>query len=118
MKEYINNIVVPYIQRKRKELKLASNYPALAIFDEFKGQLIPGIFSLIDANRIFVVKVPPNCTDRLQTMDLSVNKAVKEFLGKKFQQWYSGEVESLYRKNGKFKTTFHWQKWISCCRNH
>ena len=35
-------------------------------------------------------------------MNLLVIKAVKEFLRKKFQQWYSGEVESLYRKNGKF----------------
>ena len=42
-KEYINNIIVPCIQRKN--LKLASNYyPALAIYDEFKGQFIPGIF--------------------------------------------------------------------------
>jgi len=85
MKEYINNIIVPYIQRKRKDLKLASNYPALAIYDKFKGQLTPGIFFVLDANRIFVVKVPPNCTDCLQPMDLSVNKAVKEFLRKKFQ---------------------------------
>ena len=57
MKEYINNIIVPYVQRKRKDLKLASNYPALAIYDEFKGQLTPRIFSLLDANHIFVVKV-------------------------------------------------------------
>jgi len=38
-----------------KDLKLAYNYPALAIYDEFKGQLTPGIFSLLDANQIFVV---------------------------------------------------------------
>ena len=31
-----------------------------------------------------------------------MNKAVKEFLRKKFQQWYSSEVESLCHKNGKF----------------
>jgi len=84
MKEYINNIIVPYVQRKRKDLKLASNYPALAIYDEFKGQLTPEILSLLDANRIFVVKVLPNCTDRLQPMDSSVNKAVKEFQGRSF----------------------------------
>ena len=95
MKEYIDNIIVLYVQRKRKDLKVAPNHPALAIYDEFKGQLTPSIFSLLDSNHIFVVKVPPNCTDCLQPMDLSVNKAVKEFLRKKFQQWYSSEVESL-----------------------
>ena len=102
MTEYIRNIIVPYVQRQRKDLKLAPDHAALAIYDEFKGQLTPGIFSLLDANHIFVVKVPPNCTDRLQPMDLSVNKAVKDFLRKKFQQWYSSEVESLFRKNGRF----------------
>ena len=102
MREYINNIIVPYVQRKRKDLKVVPIHPALTIYDKCKGQLTPGIFSLLDSNHIFVVKVPPNCTDRLQPMDLSVNKAVKEFLRKKFQQWYSSEVESLCRKNGKF----------------
>ena len=33
--------------------------------------------------------------------DWSVNKAVKEFL-RKFQQWYSSEVESLCSKNEEF----------------
>ena len=57
----------------------------MAIYDEFKGQLTPGIFSLLEANQVFVVKVPPNCTDCLQPMDLSLNKAVKEFLRKNFK---------------------------------
>jgi len=35
-------------------------------------------------------------------MDLSVKKAVKKFLRKKFKQWHSGEVESLHHKKGKF----------------
>ena len=32
------------------------------------------------------------CTDRLQPLDLSVNKAVKNFLIKQFQDWYAKEV--------------------------
>ena len=55
-KEYINNIIIPYIQRKRKELKLSPSHPALSIYDEFKGQLTPDIFSLLEANQVFVVK--------------------------------------------------------------
>ena len=84
MKEYITNIIISYIERKGKELKLLPDHPALAIFDEFKGQLTPGVFSLLEANNVFVVKVPPNCMDRLQSMDLSVNKAMKELLRKNF----------------------------------
>lgn len=33
--------------------------------------------------------VPANCTDRLQPLDVSVNKAAKEFLCRQFQEWYS-----------------------------
>jgi len=97
MKEYIQKIILPYVSAKRENLKLQPTHTALAIYDEFKGQLTPAIFSLLEANNIIVVKVPANCTDRLQPMDLSVNKAVKDFLRKKFQIWYSQEVERLYR---------------------
>ena len=51
------------------------------------------VFALLEQNDIHVVKVPANCTDRLQPMDLSVNKTVKEFMCNKFQQWYASQVE-------------------------
>jgi len=74
---------------KLQSTHTALAHTALAIYDEFKGQLTPAIFSLLETNNIMVVKVPENCTDRLQAMDLSVNKALKEFLRKIFQIWYS-----------------------------
>ena len=39
------------------------------------------------------MSVPANCTDRLQPMDLSVNKAVKDFMGSKFRDWYATQVQ-------------------------
>ena len=36
--------------------------------------------------------VPGNCTDRLQPLDVSVNKPAKDFLRAKFQQWYSDKI--------------------------
>ena len=50
-------IIIPYVTAKQKYLKLQPNYTALAICDEFKGQLI---FSLFEANNIIIVKVPAN----------------------------------------------------------
>lgn len=35
-------------------------------------------------------------------MDLAVNKAVKDFLRKQFQTWYSLEVEKLCQTGGNF----------------
>ena len=96
MKEYIHKIIIPYVTAKQKYLKLQPNHTALAIYDESKGRLTPAIFSLLEAYNV-VVKVPTNCTDKLQPMNLSVNKAVKDFLRKRFQIWYSHEVEKLYR---------------------
>ena len=93
MKEYLEKIIIPYIRQTRMELKLSPDYPVLAIFDVFKGQVTKDIFSKLEENNIHIVKVPANCTDRLQPMDLSINKAVKEFMRGKFQMWYAVEVE-------------------------
>ena len=92
MKEYIE-FIIPYVDRKRKELKLSSDQPALAIFDVFKGQQTEDVTKLLDENNIHVVSVPANCTDHLQPMDLSVNKSVKEYMRSKFWDWYSMQVQ-------------------------
>ena len=92
MKEYIDHIVLPYINKKREELMLASNYPALLTLDNFKAQCTPGILMLLDQNDINVALVPANCTDRLQPINLSVNKSVKSFLRNEFYKWYAKEV--------------------------
>ena len=75
-KEYLRTIIIPYIQNKRRELKLGYTFPALVIFDVFKGQTTDAVFQLLDANHIYVVSIPPNCTDKLQPMDLSINKTL------------------------------------------
>ena len=114
MKEYIHKIIIPYVTAKQKYLKLQPNHTALAIYDESKGRLTPAIFSLLEAYNV-VVKVPTNCTDKLQPMNLSVNKAVKDFLRKRFQIWYSHEVEKLYRATapGHFTPVVYVQVYLS-----
>ena len=88
MKAYIEKILLPYVRDKREELKLAADYPALVIFDKFTGQGTENLLKLLEENHIYFVTVPANCTDRLQPMDISVNKPAKNFLG----QQYSGVV--------------------------
>ena len=43
MKRYIEKIIVPFVNQKRKALKLEALYPAITIFDGFKGQTTNGI---------------------------------------------------------------------------
>ena len=92
MKEYINKIVLPYVKQKRRDLKLSIDYPALVIFDNFKGQCTKELLTTLDSNNINVILIPANYTDRLQPLDISVNKSVKEFLHAKFQEWYSKKI--------------------------
>jgi len=90
MKKYIKKFVVPFITKKREALKLEATHPALALFDGCKGQTTEMIHSLMVANNIVTILMPPNCTDKLQPLDLSINKPVKDQL--KFQAWYANEV--------------------------
>ena len=92
MVDYLEKILFPYIKKKRQELKLDSNYPALVIFDQFWGQSTNNIFALLEDNHMLVAVVPANCTDWLQPLDVSVNKAAKEFLHGQFQEWYSEQI--------------------------
>ena len=92
MKDYVHKVILPYIVKKRKELKLSLDHPALLIFDNFKAQCTSDILRSLDENNINVVLVPPNCTDRLQPLDITVNKAAKEYLRRQFQSWYAQEV--------------------------
>ncbi len=43
-----------------------------------------------------IVVVPANCTDRLQPLDVSLNKSAKEFL-RKFHEWYADQVRLQLR---------------------
>ena len=40
---YIVEIIVPFVNRKREDLDLNNDHPALVIFDHFKGQPTDGI---------------------------------------------------------------------------
>lgn len=77
--------IFPYIEKKRLELKLDINYPALVIFDRFWGQRTENIFALLEAKHVLVTVVTANCTDQLQPLDVSVNKVAKNFFAASFR---------------------------------
>ena len=92
MKQYFEKIIFPYVNEKRKELKLSSDHPALLIFDNFNAQTTSSILKFLDSHNLDIVLLPANCTDRLQPLDLSVNKSAKDFLRSQFQDWYAKEL--------------------------
>ena len=48
--------------------------------------------NLLDTHNIHVCLLPPNTTDQLQPMDISVNKPAKDFIMRQFDNWYSKQV--------------------------
>uniref|UniRef100_A0A1X7UAF2 DDE-1 domain-containing protein n=1 Tax=Amphimedon queenslandica TaxID=400682 RepID=A0A1X7UAF2_AMPQE len=83
-------------KKKREQINVDQDQSALAIFDCFKGQLTEKVCQYLEENNIHSVLIPPNCTDRLQPLDITVNKAVKDFLHSEFQNWYANEVAKQY----------------------
>ena len=90
---YIEKVLLPYVVDIRKKQNLPKTQPALVIFDHFKGQITEAVFKCLEQHNIIVVTVPARCTDRLQPMDLSVNKSIKDKLKFAFQLWYAGEIK-------------------------
>ena len=92
MLSYFEKVIFPYSQKKKAELQLEPDYPALLLFDNFKAQCTEDILKLLDTKNIDVVVISVNCKDRLQPLDLNINKAAKEFLYGKFQECYAMQI--------------------------
>ena len=82
--QYIDETLLPYMHQTRKELNLPPHQSSLVIFDRFKAQCTATVLEVLAENHVLVALVPENCTDRLQPLDISINKPVKEFLRKQF----------------------------------
>ena len=94
MLKYINDIIVPFVERVRDDLGTDDSQAALGLFDHFKGQLTANVTAALERHNIQSVLIPATCTDRLQPLDISVNKSAKVFLRSQFQQWYASEITS------------------------
>ena len=90
MVQYVDSIILPYVNSVRQ--MIGADKTDLVIMDNFKGQTTDEITNYLEENNILVSYLPPITTDRLQPMDISVNKPAKEYLKKKFEDWYAEMV--------------------------
>jgi len=63
---------------------LSNNFPALVIYDKFKAQYTDAVIKVLRENNIHIA-TDGKCLLYRQPLDVSVNKAAKEFMRKKFQ---------------------------------
>ena len=61
-----------YVEKVRETIVV--DEVALVIIDNFKGQITSSVNTILERNNIHVCLLPPNTTDLLQLMDISVNK--------------------------------------------
>lgn len=89
---FIEKIILPYVITTRERLNDPSQ-TAMVIFDVFKGQTTAAVFNLLEESNIVYEHIPNGCTDKLQPLDLSVNKSAKSYLREKFSTWYAEQVK-------------------------
>lgn len=99
MTEYIKKSISPYVDQIKDELDLPIRQKALVIFDCFRGQITDDFLATLKLENLEYVTIPPNCTDKLQPMDMSVNKCAKDFLKTEFQNWYAEQVVNQIGNN-------------------
>ena len=75
----ISEIINPYVIETRKSLKLPATQKALVIWDVFKGQMTDKVKEELRRLSIELVPVPANMTHFFQPLDLTVNRAAKNF---------------------------------------
>ena len=90
----LDEVVYPYIKKKRIELELPETQKALMIWDVFKGQMTVRVKDKLKSLNIVLVPVPANMTHSFQPLDLTVNASAKMFMRKQFTEYYSTAVRS------------------------
>ena len=85
----IDEIIVPYLTKKKNELHLPQDHPSLLIMDVFRGQMTEEV----------LVRVPANMIHIFQPLYLTVNGHFKQYMKEKFSTWYSEQI-SLALENG------------------
>ena len=97
-KRYIDKILLPFVAKQRANLKLGNSHPALVLFDCFRGQTTEDVKAMLLQNNIISIQIPANCTDKLQPLDVSLNKPMKDELRARFHTWYASEVEKQMKE--------------------
>jgi hypothetical protein len=94
MKEWVQRVLAPYFDAKRKELGLKSDQKAVLILDcwsvhksaEFRN------FLRVEYGNIILLYVPACCTSKGQVVDLILNWPMKSASIKEFEAWLSQQV--------------------------
>ena len=80
---FFQKIIFPYVKKFREEIG-APSQKAMVLMDNFSGKTTTSLLEKVEEEEVVVILVPPGTTDRLQPLDVSTNKAAKDFQREKF----------------------------------
>ncbi|CAC5407902.1 unnamed protein product [Mytilus coruscus] len=93
MIRFVDKVILPYVEGIIEDLLLSQkNQKAVTILDVYRAHTGEKLLSHLKKNDIISLFVPAACTDKLQPLDLSVNREYKEQLKSNFHDWYSAQV--------------------------
>ena len=76
----IDEIIVPYLTKKKNELHLPQDHPSLLIMDVFREQMTEKVLEKLKRSKIFLVKVPANMIHIFQPLDLTAHDHFKQYM--------------------------------------
>ena len=90
--DLFEEIIFSYLKKVKNEKGFPEEQNSLIIMDTFKGQDNDIIKKLCFENRREIVIVSHNRTNEFQPLDLTINKAAKDFIENQYNDWFSNQV--------------------------
>ena len=97
-KELFKDIIFPYLEKVKVNLKCSKEQLSLIIMDTFKGQDNEAVLELCRKNNCKVTIVPHNLTNKFQPLDITINKPAKSFISNSYNEWFSQQVSQQLEK--------------------
>ena len=89
----IEEIIAPYVKNVLKRYKLLADQKALLTMDVFIEQMTQTVLDTLQKEETLISRVPAGMTHIYQVLDLTVNGYAKRFMKKKFNEWYTKQVQ-------------------------
>ena len=87
--EWIEHILVPFLEKKKQDLQIPPEQPSLCILDLFRAHRVEEVIDVFKKHNIRVTFVPGGCTGEVQPLDLSGNVEFKAELN---TSWYASQI--------------------------
>ena len=88
----INGILLPYLEKTKKDLNLPNDQKSLLIWDVFTGQNTDAVMNRLSELNILIVNVPKNLTHLLQPLDLTTNATFKKIERKESSNYFTSAI--------------------------